>query len=241
MATEWTEAVWLASDWLADAWLASDRLGNMVDLLRRRHDICRTRRGRRKLRLFAVALCRSFTGHLPIYEPVRECLDVAERAADGEADRGELFRKWTTHYGTPEGADVIFAEKAIVETTREPVIDAVRWTLSYLRHGKKRDGSSLTFADIGRHVFGNPFRPPEIEPAMLSWKNETLAKMARMIYDERRFTDMPLLADALEEAGCVDTTVLNHCREPGEHARGCWVVDLLLGLDYRKGTASQDG
>ena len=40
---------------------------------------------------------------------------------------------------------------------------------------------------------------------------------------------MPVLADALEEAGCQDAIILNHCREPGGHVRGCWVVDLLLG------------
>ncbi|MBI1831034.1 MAG: hypothetical protein HYR84_06255 [Planctomycetes bacterium] len=53
--------------------------------------------------------------------------------------------------------------------------------------------------------------------------------LAQTIYDERRFADMPLLADALTEAGCTDANILNHCRQPGEHVRGCWVVDLLLG------------
>jgi hypothetical protein len=48
------------------------------------------------------------------------------------------------------------------------------------------------------------------------------------MYDDRRFDEMPLLADALEEAGCTEEAILKHCREPGEHVRGCWVVDLIL-------------
>jgi hypothetical protein len=52
--------------------------------------------------------------------------------------------------------------------------------------------------------------------------------MAQTIYDERRFGDMPVLADALEESGCANDDILMHCRTPAEHARGCWVIDLLL-------------
>jgi hypothetical protein len=55
--------------------------------------------------------------------------------------------------------------------------------------------------------------------------------LARMIYEERSFDQMPELADALEAAGCTDEDILAHCRGPGEHARGCWVVDLLLGKE----------
>ena len=42
---------------------------------------------------------------------------------------------------------------------------------------------------------------------------------------------MPILADALEDAGCTNQDILNHCRGGGEHVRGCWVVDLLLGKE----------
>ncbi len=54
-------------------------------------------------------------------------------------------------------------------------------------------------------------------------------KIAGTIYDERSFHDMPILADALEEAGCANTDILGHCRGDGPHVRGCWVVDLILG------------
>ena len=58
-----------------------------------------------------------------------------------------------------------------------------------------------------------------------------MVKLAQGIYDDRAFDRMPVLADALEEAGCYDADILAHCRQPGEHVRGCWVVDLLLGKE----------
>ncbi len=79
-----------------------------------------------------------------------------------------------------------------------------------------------------RDIMGNPFRSPRFEPAWLRWRDGAVAKMARSIYDERRFSDLPNLADALAEAGCTDPTILDHCRQPGNHVRGCWVVDLCL-------------
>jgi hypothetical protein len=80
-----------------------------------------------------------------------------------------------------------------------------------------------------REVFGNPFRPAPADPSWMAWNEGAAVKLARSIYDERRFGDLPVLADALEEAGCRDEAFLSHCREPGEHALGCWVVDAVLG------------
>jgi hypothetical protein len=54
---------------------------------------------------------------------------------------------------------------------------------------------------------------------------------AKAIYDGRRFADVPILCDALEDAGCTDAAILSYCRQPGEHVRGCWVVDLLTGRE----------
>jgi hypothetical protein len=67
------------------------------------------------------------------------------------------------------------------------------------------------------------------ETSWLSWNGGAVAKMARAISDERGWHDLPILADALEEAGCTDPEILSHCRQPGEHGGHCWVVDLLLG------------
>jgi hypothetical protein len=84
-------------------------------------------------------------------------------------------------------------------------------------------------ADLFREVFGNPFRPPTIDPAWLSWNGVTIPGLALAIYDEKAFERMPILGDALEEAGCSDPVILDHCRREGGHVRGCWVLDALLG------------
>jgi hypothetical protein len=84
---------------------------------------------------------------------------------------------------------------------------------------------------ILRDVFGNPFRPITINTAWLTWHDGLLVSMAQKLYESRDFSDMPVLADALEEAGCQDQDILGHCRSGGEHVRGCWVVDILLGKE----------
>lgn len=102
-----------------------------------------------------------------------------------------------------------------------------------------------------RCLFGNPFRPHVVLPRdvgvvlhngpknyrqddvlledVLHWHDGTVVKMARSIYDGCDFSAMPVLGDALEEAGCENEGILRHCREPGLHGRGCHAVDLLLG------------
>jgi hypothetical protein len=82
---------------------------------------------------------------------------------------------------------------------------------------------------ILRDIFGNPFRPVAVAPAWLTWNNATVPAIARHVYEDRAFHDLPILADALEDAGCTDADLLAHCRGPGPHVRGCWAVDLLLG------------
>jgi hypothetical protein len=82
-----------------------------------------------------------------------------------------------------------------------------------------------------RDIVGNPFRPPAIRPAWLTWNDGTVPRLARVIYQERLFEDLPVLADALEEAGCDNADLLAHCRGGGEHVRGCWAVDCLLGKE----------
>jgi hypothetical protein len=76
-----------------------------------------------------------------------------------------------------------------------------------------------------RCLFGNPFRPP---PVCAGWLTPEVRALADRIYAERAFDRMPLLADALEASGCTNADLIEHCRSGGEHARGCWSVDLLL-------------
>jgi hypothetical protein len=77
-----------------------------------------------------------------------------------------------------------------------------------------------------REVLGNPFRAVALAP---SWLTSDVVALATGIYEERAFDRMPILADALQDAGCESEEVLNHCRGQNEHWKGCWVADLLLG------------
>ncbi|MBN9523413.1 hypothetical protein J0H58_33690 [bacterium] len=77
-----------------------------------------------------------------------------------------------------------------------------------------------------KDIFGNPFRPVAVDP---SWRTEAVVALAEGIYADKAFDRMPVLADALEDAGCSHEDILSHCRGDGPHVKGCWVVDLLTG------------
>jgi hypothetical protein len=82
-------------------------------------------------------------------------------------------------------------------------------------------------ADFLRDIFGNPFRPVTFSAA---WRTDTAVSLARTMYESREFSAMPILADALQDAGCDNTDILDHCRDTNQvHVRGCWVVDFVLG------------
>jgi hypothetical protein len=88
--------------------------------------------------------------------------------------------------------------------------------------------ASKYITDCVRDILGNPFRPVTLD---LSWVTSTVLALAlaQQMYDSRDFSAMPILADALQDAGCDNEDILNHCRQQGEHVRGCFVVDLVLG------------
>lgn len=77
-------------------------------------------------------------------------------------------------------------------------------------------------------IIGNPFRPATVNNHILSWNNGTVLKLAQAIYAEQTFERMSILADALEDAGCNNANILDHCRENRTHWRGCWVVELIM-------------
>jgi hypothetical protein len=83
-------------------------------------------------------------------------------------------------------------------------------------------------AALVRDIFGNPFRPVAFSPA---WRTDTVVALARQMYPSRNFSAMPILADALQDAGCEDEQLLGHCRGTGPHVRGCWVVDSVLAKE----------
>jgi hypothetical protein len=117
-------------------------------------------------------------------------------------------------------------QAAEVATTAEWVFEA---GIANARDLKGDPAAPAPLADLLRDVF-NPFRSVlDVDPACLAWQGGTVRRLARTIYEERAFDRLPILADALEEAGCEAADLLAHCRSGGEHVRGCWAIDLLLG------------
>jgi hypothetical protein len=80
-----------------------------------------------------------------------------------------------------------------------------------------------------RDLFGNPFHPVALHPSWSTWNDGIVARLAETVYEDRAFDLLPVLGDALEEAGCSDAEILGHLRGPGLHVRGCYVVDAILG------------
>jgi hypothetical protein len=89
-----------------------------------------------------------------------------------------------------------------------------------------REDPSIFLPTVMREIFGNPFRSVVFDP---EWRTATSVALAHEMYDSRDFSAMPILADALQSAGCDNEDILNHCRGEGPHIRGCWVVDVVLG------------
>ncbi len=189
----------------------------------------------RKLRLFASACCRRIEGVIPD-EAGRRAVEVAERFANGEATGKELrsartaVARATANYDPMDGLSEYQADQALTAT-----LNAVaEWGQTVFAAECAADAVPDKTAEqtvqshLLRDIFGNPFRPVVFAPA---WRSEPVSALATGIYADRAFDRMPVLADALEEAGCDDTDILTHCRGPGPHVKGCWVVDLILGKE----------
>ena len=195
----------------------------------------------RKKRLFGCACCYRLGDRFP--DP-RRCLTavrVAERFADGEgtaealdtAYRAARFvvRSHTRRGKRDDEPEELFGGTAACSHVASPDIDHIRWAWNdiantRLEAGAKWHAELAATCDLLRCVFGNPFRPVAPDP---TWLTADVLAMARGIYDERAFDRMPILADALQDAGCDNEDVLFHCRAANPvHVRGCWVLDLVL-------------
>ncbi len=98
-----------------------------------------------------------------------------------------------------------------------------------------RDGvetcETVCQARLVRELFGNPFRPMRFDPAWCDAQDAVVTRIATAIYQDRSWEDLPILADALEDAGCDWSALLEHLHGPGPHTRGCWALDLILGRE----------
>ena len=171
----------------------------------------------RKVRLFGCACCRRIWGFLTNIHS-REAVEAAEQFADGLITRRGL--EWAA------------GRAARVESYSDSSRLAARLARIRLEgtmeEAIRRVGAYNTISIL--HDLFNPFcSAPATWFSILAWNDSTVVRVARAIYDERAFDRMPILADALEDAGCDNADLLAHCRGPNEHVRGCWVVDLLLG------------
>jgi hypothetical protein len=97
--------------------------------------------------------------------------------------------------------------------------------------GRVLNQDRLALCDALRDVLGNPFRPTSLHTAWLAADGGRVVAIAQAIYDDGRFAELPVLGDALEEAGCTNEAVLSHCRGPGGHFCGCWLIDTILGKE----------
>ncbi len=147
-------------------------------------------------------------------------------ATPAERERWSMRRGATPHALAAEAlaADardrIRHAERPVSHATAEP--QAYRHALAAARRAQ---------ADFLRDLFGNPFRLMCFDPAWISWGGGVIPNLAQAVYDEQAFGRLPVLADALADAGCDNAELIAHCRGPGPHVRGCWAVDLILSKD----------
>jgi hypothetical protein len=188
----------------------------------------------RKLRLIAVAGWRR-VWHPLRYKQRREAVEIAEQVADGLVSDSNRQAFWEVLQRMKEQAitDGNFEWATWLRYTQSPVSKDVIHEILFIPGTYATPQQSRDMCRLLREVFGPlPFRPISIDPTWLTWHGGLLVSMAQRMYEGRDFGDMPVLADALEEAGCTDPDILSHCREEGAvHVRGCWVIDILVGKE----------
>jgi hypothetical protein len=221
-------------------WDQSNAPNHLIQYLRETAGILRVKRGRRKLRLFGCACCRRILHLLPDRRS-SEAIEIAELFAEGRISarvlkEAQLYANsvppqgitdslWNAHNAASSAVYALCAYATVDPIrARSHVGIALRWV-----SGVQDERAEMeVHAQLLRDIFGNPFRPVSIDPR---WLTSTVVDLANAIYDERAFNRMPILADALMDAGCDIDEVIAHCRSDGPHVLGCWVVDRILGKE----------
>jgi hypothetical protein len=229
-------------------WLAAIDPQSMIGFVRIKVAIPRSR----KLRLFSIGCCRHLEYALIDSRSLR-ALTTFEQYLEGEAtevqwqqaldDADTVMR---SNRGLSDGQyvaastvysaifDVTDDESRLARNVASGAAKAAK-VVAYERDydvdaGMNANRAESTYqAALIRDIFGNPFRSVAFSP---DWRTDTVVSLAKQMYDSRDFGAMPILADALQDAGCDNTAILEHCRDPkATHVRGCWVVDLVLGKE----------
>ena len=210
----------------------------------------------RKLRLFAIACVRRVL-HLLTDERSREALLFAQAhedeptrmigrsaahatATEVSTDIARFFGQdlltpptnprsrgtWIQHRAA-NAAALVIAASAAHAARMSSIHAAIALQLDSEWESPKEERARQ--AALLRDVLGNPFRPVTFDPA---WRTSDAVLLARGMYESRDFGAMPILADALQDAGCTSDDLLNHLRDPNAtHVRGCWALDLVLGKE----------
>ena len=216
-----------------DEWLTTTD-----DVILWESDYLRGKVSDRKYQLYAVAWCRRIWDLFPT-DQARRVVETLERVADGITDEEQLEQLEVTededdpHAGLP--VDQSHALSAAVTCRCDKGYRLAEVAASYClaaiaaragQHVRDYAAEGWAQCELIRELFANPFRLPALDPR---WLTADVVGLARTAYDGPAFDLLPVLADALEDAWCDNPDILAHCRGPGPHVRGCWVVDLVLG------------
>jgi hypothetical protein len=218
-----TEAEWLASDG-PEAMLAALR-GKVSG---------------RKLRLFACACCDHFQAGLDLDSRLDEAASVARAFADGAVPLSRLRRARRAAEAASLDNEVgllnvaVADDDAFAAALRSVQIIATTYAEMCVPCESLESARGWMSADIVRflrEVCDGWWLPPRDWGMLRAWNGGTIAKLAEAIYAEWGWERLPVLGDALEEAGCDDEAILTHLRSGGRHVRGCWALDLVLGKE----------
>jgi hypothetical protein len=188
------------------------------------HEMLRAAQGllsQRRLRLFAIACCKSLFGEADAWTGYLELLQLAELMADCDTEQrmSELLKRAVQHRRVAYPHGVIH------------LLDENAGGAAGASHGGLTSKESKRLAGILREIAGNPFAEIHLDRALATWRDGTIPNLAQACYDSNDFSQIGILGDALEEAGCSERAILEHVRAAQTHYRGCWVVDLVLGKE----------
>jgi hypothetical protein len=218
-----------------EEWLSCDSIEELLNLVEA-EDIVKVTA--RKHRLFYVACCRSVFALMPDHRS-RKAVEIVEEVADdltsennawtsGEAAHSVVVDMEQTGKSKTAEYSAAHAAACGVESLREAVCAAAAARERQKKKRKAYKEEEKSQCLLLREIYGNPFRPIAFNP---SWRTSTVVALATGIYEEKAFDRLPILADALQDAGCDSEVILNHFRLPGEHCRGCWALDLVLNKE----------
>jgi hypothetical protein len=173
----------------------------------------------RKLRLFAVACCRLVWHRVDDWGSWN-AVESAELFADGQIRREKMTAAASEAWHELAQKVCLYEAGRAASTT---ALYAAGWAMPAPERVKQ--------AAVLRDIVGNPFHPVALATAWKQWQGGLVVALAQRVYEERAFDHLPILADALEEAGCENPEILGHLRSPGPHTRGCHIVDILLGRE----------